>query len=292
MNVTIVEVIYFVFKAAIFLFALFLLVDKYLNRKYERIAREMFKEGRLIAGTVWQHYKNKKFYTIQVVSNGYAQGIEWPLTVTYMTANGYAIYSRPAHEFIRKFKLKDNESNAAETPLDRLVALAAYAANKIEFPAVGSKWYHEFSVPTGKFNAVGHMEYEQEISFAVVDSVTNKDQPCPYVNYHDEKGNLHTITLHHFRTNFLLQRNFDRAPVDYLILSARNLQALLKKNILSGDTLTVNSIQGDEVVFECFGISTMLVFGNTEGIYIGEQYKFDKCALNRVNIEEDKGTNE
>ena len=292
MIVTVGEAIFYFIKVCMALLLVYLLREKYLNRKYERIAREMFREGRLIAGTIWQHYKNEKFYTIQVVSNSYAHGIEWPLTVTYMTANGYAIYSRPAHEFIRKFKMRDNESNASETPLDRLVALAAYAANKIDFPAVGSKWYHEFSVPTGKFNAVGHMEYEQEISFAVVDSVTNKDQPCPYVNYHDEKGNLHTITLHHFRTNFLLQRNFDRAPVDYLILSARNLQALMDKKIFSGDTLTVNSIQGDEVVFDCFGILTTLVFGTTDGIYIGEQYKFEKCALSRVTIEEDKGTNE
>lgn len=292
MTVTIGDAIHWFLNASIIGVALFLIFEHFSKRKYERIARDMFKEGRLIAGTIWQHYKNEKFYTIQVVSNGYAHGSDWPLTVTYMTANGYAIYSRPAHEFVRKFKLKDSESNAAETPLDRLVALAAYAANKIDFPTIGSKWYHEFAVPTGHVNVLGHMEFEQEISFAVIDSVTNKDQPCPYVNYHDEKGNLHTITLHHFRTNFLLQRNFDRPPVEYLILSARNLQALMSKKIFNGDTLTVNSIQGDEVVFECFGISTMLVFGTTDGIYIGEQYKFEKCSLSRVTNEEDKGTNE
>lgn len=292
MTVTVGDAIHWFFNASTIGVALFIIVEHFLKRKYERIARDMFKEGRLVAGTIWQHYKNEKFYTIQVVSNYYAHGSDWPLTVTYMTANGYAIYSRPAHEFVRKFKLKDNESNASETPLDRLVALAAYAANKIDFPAVGSKWYHEFAVPTGRYNAVGHMEFEQEISFAVVDSVTNKDQPCPYVNYRDEKGNLHTITLHHFRTNFLLQRNFDRLPVEYLILSARNLQELMAKKIFSGDTLTVNSIQGDEVVFECFGILAVIELTNTDGIYIGEQYRFEKCSLQHVTTNQEKGTNE
>lgn len=292
MTVTVGDAIHWILNGAIIGMALFILVEHFLKRKYERIARDMFKEGRLVAGTIWQHYKNEKFYTIQVVSNYYAHGSDWPLTVTYMTANGYAIYSRPAHEFIRKFKLKDNESNASETPLDRLVALAAYAANKIDFPAVGSKWYHEFGVPTGQYNAVGHMEFEQEISFAIVDSVTNKDQPCPYVNYHDEKGNLHTITLHHFRTNFLLQREYEVPPVSYVILSARNLQTLMANKIFTGDTLTVNSIRGDEVVLECFGILAVIELTNTDGIYIGEQYRFEKCSLQHVTINQEKGTNE
>jgi hypothetical protein len=280
MVITVGDALNAAFNGALIGVILWFVYDHWRRRKYEKIAREMFRDGKLNAGTVWKHYHNEKLYTIQAVSNYLAHGIEWPLTIVYLSEKGHALYSRPAHEFIRKFSLVDSESNAAETPLDRLVALSFYLTNRIDFPEVGSKWYHEFRVPTGHLNAFLHMEYKNEVEFAIIESVTNKDQPCPYVNYRDEKGNLQTISLHHFRNSFLLCR--DHTPVYCVILSAANCAAIEKENLPKGSILTVNEVTDTEVVLAIFDIKIRLVFESTEGFFAGDQYVFEDGKIQFV----------
>lgn len=293
MTVTIGDAIDTFFNALIIGFALFIITEQYLNRKYERIAREMFRDGKLNAGNVWQHYKNENFYTIQTVTNFYASGSDWPLTIVYMSSNGHYIYSRPAREFIRKFKLIDNDANEKPTPLDRLIALAFYAANKIDFPEVGSKWYHEYAVPTGHVNALMHMQYKNEVEFAIIESVTNKNQPTPYVNYRDEKGDLHTITLHHFRANFLLQKDEEEIPpVETLLLSIRNKALFEGEEVFEGSILTVNQVTDTKVVLEIFNTKFNLELDSSKGFYVGENYVYHGTYLQRVSVNQRKGNYE
>ncbi|AXG66750.1 hypothetical protein HOU08_gp024 [Dickeya phage vB_DsoM_JA29] len=253
--------------------------SNYIRNKYEKIARRMFNVGELAAGQVWQHYRNKRFYTIQVVSNVIANGKEWPLTIVYMTAKGYAVYSRPAHEFIRKFKLVDEESNARETPTQNLLALMSYVTGRVSLPEPGSEWIREYGVPTGKINALGHLEMRLMKEKIVVDTVTNLNQPCPYVNYTDQNGSKKTITLHHFRQSYVKEQVItDR--VSHCILSNQNVEALKEATLRDGDRVTVNQVVDDEfIVVDYCGISAKLEFNSTKGFYVGAEYVINEGCL-------------
>ncbi|AXG67398.1 hypothetical protein JA33_024 [Dickeya phage vB_DsoM_JA33] len=250
----------------------------YVRNKYEKIARRMYINGELAAGQVWQHYRNKRYYTIQVVSNAIANGKEWPLTIVYMTAKGYAVYSRPAHEFIRKFKLVDEESNARETPTQNLLALMSYVTGRVSLPEQGSKWVREYGVPTGTFNELGHCETRLVKEKIVVDNVTNLNQPCPYVNYTDQNGSKKTITLHHFRQNFVKDVVItDR--VSHCILNNENVAALDEATLRDGDRVTVKEVVDNEfIVVDYCGISAKLVMA-TKGFYVGAEYVINDGCL-------------
>lgn len=248
--------------------------DQFMKNKYEKIARRMFDCGDLKSGSIWQHYRNGKFYSIQIISNDFATGNQWPLTVVYMTDKGYAVYSRPAHEFIRKFKVIDNHINETPTAMSGILCLSSYVLNKIDFPEEGSKWYREFTKPSYEINAAGHHLKCIDVEFAIIHSVTNKKQPCAFVNYYDENGEIKTATLHRFRQEFEL--HVDRAlPCTSLIpLTAKDRHTLHGNMFGMGDILTVNSVQENKVTFEMCHLKATLELDDTRGIYEGEMYAY------------------
>lgn len=261
-----------------FAFAGYMIYQMLIKRRYEKIARRMYAEGTLNAGSVWKHYRNKKSYTIQLVTNAFGTGDQWPLTVVYMTGKGYAVFSRPAHEFIRKFRLLDDTSNAEPTALSKIVSLARYVQDRIPVPDIDSKWIREYSTPTGKFNTFGHMRMEQHEETVTVHSVTNINHPVPYVNYTDSRGTLRTITLHNFRQTFRKERRSD--VIHFIELSKRNLGVLCHADIREGDTLSVKEIvDNEQVTFESSGIEATLVLNSGLYFNVGDEYDYKNGTL-------------
>lgn len=253
--------------------------------KYETKARRMWAQGSLASGSIWQHYRNKKEYVIEVVSNGLAKGYKWPLTVVYSPVQngGGMIYSRPAHRFIRNFRCTDATSNAIPNASEQLAALAAYTANRTTIPVCGSKWFRMFTSPlaTIKMDGTSTAFREMDIEFAIVESVTNVKSPTPFVNYRDEHGLLHTETLFNFRNKFKQEPTDANPPVEKLFLEPANLETVLASNVKDGDLLELIKIPNNTTLrFAFCGIEVDLFVESIKGFYEGENYQFNGSFLN------------
>lgn len=243
---------------------------EYIRQKYERKARYMAETHGLAPGSIWKHYRNNKKYTIQILTNQYARGIEWPLTVVYM-ANDNIVYSRPAHEFIRKFVLVDKESNEEPNYLSRIMSLAAFVSNKNYAPEIDSLWIHPYYVPTGEIDSHGKPCTELRKDIVRIRYNTDSESPCPYVIFKDPYDRLHTTTLHKFRKNFTLATDEDLAR--RIILSNRNIDTLHRSLLTEGTILTVKEVlDNEQVIISGKLLEVVLILPFAHALTAGTKY--------------------
>lgn len=280
------KILSYAFIAVAILYALFYVYGVYRLwkfTKYDAKARRMWAQGSLISGSIWKHYRNQKDYVIEVVCNGLAKGYKWPLTVVYSPVHGGgAIYSRPAHRFIRNFRCVDMTSNAVPNASQKLSALAAYTLNRTTIPACGSKWFRMFpsDKPEIRLDATSTTYREMDIEFAIVESVTNVKSPTPFVNYRDEHGLLHTETLYNFRDKFKQEPTDANPPVEKFFLQPANLETVLASTVKDGDTLELIKVIGNTLRFGFCGIEIDLFVESNTGFYEGENYQLNGSFLN------------